>query len=237
MVIQIILSWCLMCTVTGERPITVRHALNSEAIPCRDCLTEITGAQFSEEQATEAARPPFDLAGVRVWVDGRPQRVRSVTPDQVIFVLDAPKGFRWLIVRTQADQFLTVQFAVVDDWPGVTIAGDKDSIENFIPLGLWTPDKGSTIYPITTAPIPVGPLDRPTLVLLRGTGWRHVRYPYVRLNGISCRLVGAFPAPGFPGEDEIVFELPHYLADNGGMDVVITIGTRSSNYARIYLGP
>lgn len=231
---MLILLWLLLAPASI---VEVRHGLNPAALPCRDCLTTITGSRFALAPVGSISAPRYEMSGVRVWVDDKPQLIRLVDATRVDFLLDASKGFKHqLLVRTQFDEYLTAWFSVGEAWPGVFISGEPAAGARNVPTGLWTPDNGRSVFPLTIAPVPVGSPDRPTLVLLLGTGWRHARLLAVQLGGIPCRLVAASPAPAFPGVDQLVFEVPYYLADNEGLDLVILAGYRASNPARIYLG-
>lgn len=216
--------------------LTVTNYLNPDGLPARDALTAISGVTFADSEALEYLNPPTTLNGVSVWVDGVPQRIRAVFPDQVVFVLShrRPRGSE-LTVRTQSGAEYNTTFAALDVWPAVQIAGDAETETgfNYVPLALYS--IGGQILPVGVDPIPVGPGSNPTIVLLHGSGFRNSRLVGVRLNGIPCRVISNGPFV-LAGMDTIAFEIPAYLAGNGAMDVTVHYGSRISNFARIYLG-
>jgi uncharacterized protein (TIGR03437 family) len=227
-----------LCAPVFAQELFVSNYLNPAGLPARDALTAISGVTFADTSVFLPLGTATTLNGVQVWVQDEPQQIRFVTPDQVVFILNRRGGpVTRLRVRTQSGEEFSITFRAVDWWPAVQIAGAPDSQENqnFIPLALY--QNGTIVMPVSLELIPVGPRSNPTIVVLHGSGWRnnlaHVR---VRLNGIECKLTGAGAHPLWPGVDTIGFEIPFYLAGNEGMDVVVFIGERASNFARIYLG-
>jgi hypothetical protein len=139
---------------------------------------------------------------------------------------------------TKSGARLRASMRVVTAWPGVFVQGTGEDSESFIPSGLWTND-GIQLRPLTSAPLPVGPLSRPTLVIIQGSGWRLATGSpavNVRLNGIPCPVVASRPSALFAGQDELVFQIPSYLAGRGMMDLTVSVAGRESNYARINIG-
>jgi hypothetical protein len=127
---------------------------------------------------------------------------------------------------------------VVTVWPGVFVQGTGGGSESFIPSGLWTND-GIQLRPLTSEPVPVGPPQRPTLVIIQGSGWRFstgVSGVKVRLNGIPCPVIASRASALFAGQDELVFQIPSHLAGRGEMDLIVSVAGRESNYARINIG-
>jgi len=227
-----------LCAPSLAQELFVSNYLNPAGLPARDAATAISGVTFADSAVFLPIGTATTLNGVQVWVEDEPQQIRFVTPDQVVFVLSRRGGAKTrLRVRTQSGEEFTTTFRAVDWWPAIQIEGDPDSDvnQNFIPLAEY--QIGTSVAPVGLDPIPVGPRDNPTVVVVYGSGWRnnlaHVR---VRLNGIECKVTGAGPHPLWPGVDTIGFEIPFYLAGNEGMDLFVFIGERTSNFARIYLG-
>jgi len=237
-VFSIAILMLFLCAPTFAQELFVSNYLNPAGLPVRDAPTAISGVTFADSAVYLPLGTATELNGVQVWVENELQQIRSVTPDQVVFVLSRHRNAKTrLRVRTQAGEEFSTQFRAVDWWPSVQIAGasDSDLNQNSIPLAQY--QIGNSVSPVGLDLIPVGPRSNPTIVVLYGAGWRnylaHVR---VRLNGIECKVTGAGPHPLWPGVDTIGFEIPSYLAENEGMDVVVFIGDRPSNFARIYLG-
>lgn len=233
-----VITMLFLFAPSNAQELFVSNYLNPASLPARDALTAISGVTFADSAVYLPLGTATTLNGVQVFVEGEAQPIRFVTPDQVVFVLSRRGGTQTrLRVRTQSGEEFNTTFRAVDWWPGVQITGASDSQEsqNFIPLGIYM--VGTTFAPVSLEPIPVGPRESPTIVVLYGSGWRNAgNNVRVRLNGIECRITGAGAHPLWPGVDTIGFEIPSYLADNGAMDVVVFVGNRASNFARIYLG-
>ncbi|HEX9005414.1 MAG TPA: IPT/TIG domain-containing protein [Blastocatellia bacterium] len=232
------ITMLFLCVPSNAQGLTVSNHLNPDALPARDALTAISGVTFADSSVFLPLGTATTLNGVQVWVEDELQPIRSVTPDKVVFVLSRRGGVQTrLRVRTQSGEEFVTTFRAVDWWPGVQITGAPDSAENqnFIPLAIYM--AGTIFAPVGNDPIPVGPFGNSTVVVLHGSGWRNsganVR---VRLNGIECRVTAVGAHQLWPGVDVIGFEIPSYLANNGAMDVVVFVGNRASNFARIYLG-
>ncbi len=223
----------------GAQTITVRNFLHVAAPIVRESLAAIEGDNFTDVDLVEPFSPPTTLGGVTVTVNGVPQRIRSVSRTLVVFIVDAGgSGLRAVELRTKTNVVHRSSFQVATAWPGLFVQSTGEDSEAFIPSGLWTTD-GIQLLPLTSAPIQVGPANRPTLVILQGSGWRQgtmMGGVQVRLNGIACPLVAARSSALFAGQDELVFQVPAMLAGRGVMDMVVTVAGRESNYARINLG-
>lgn len=215
--------------------LVVSNYLQPDGLPAKDSLTALSGVTFADSSAFDLFGAPTTLNGVSVWVDGIPQPIRSVTPDQVVFVLTRRSPHSVVRVQTQSGIEYSAQFVALDYWPAVMINGDPQSEtgQNFIPLAFY--GIGQFIAPVTTDPVPVGQ-QIPTIVVIHGSGWRNAPRVSVRLNGIECRVTGVSAHPIWPGIDTVAFEIPPYLANNGAMDVTVFVGNRTSNFSRIYLG-
>ena len=219
--------------------VTVTNFLHPDAPVARESFAAIEGANFTDVQLVEPFSPPTTLGGVMVKVDGVPQRLRAVTPARVVFLVDsAGPAVRSVELTTKSGVKHLASIRVVTVWPSVFVQATDESSESFIPSGLWTTD-GIQLRPLTSAPVPVGPQNRPTLVVIQGSGWRlaaGVSGVNVRLNGIPCPVVAARASALFAGQDELVFQIPSHLAGNGMMDLVVTVAGRESNYARMNIG-
>lgn len=219
--------------------ITVRNFLNPDAPPVREALVLIEGTNFTDTEHTEPFDPPTELEGVRVTVDGVPQRIRAVSPTQVVFIVDARgPGVRALQLRTKSNVIHNTTIRVATIWPGLFVLSMDEDSEAFIPAGLWTTD-GFQQIPLSSEPIPVGPPNRPTFVIVQGSGFRYAASfggARVRLNGIPAPVVSVRPSALFAGQDELVFQIPSFLAGRGVMELRVTVAGRESNYARINIG-
>lgn len=217
--------------------ITVHNFLHPDAPVSRESFAAIDGENFTNTQLVEPFTPPTSLGGVSVTLDGIPQRIRSVSPTRVVILVDAPgPSLRSLELRTQTNVIHRTALQVVTYWPSVFVQNTGEGSEAFYPAGLWTTD-GITFGPLTSTAIPVGPSNRPTLVVIQGSGWRlNSTIVRVRLNGNPCVVVAARPSSLFAGQDELVFQVPSYLAGTGVMDMIVSVAGRESNFARINLG-
>ncbi len=217
--------------------LTIRNFLNPDAPLVREGLTEIIGENFTDAFEQSPFDTPTKLGGVEVLLDGVPQRLRSVSPTRVIFIVDTPGSSpRAMQVLTKDGATLTAQISVVSVWPSVLVqSSDELDDAAFLPSGLWT-TSGISQITISNDPIPVGNRQQPTRVTITGTGWRYASRVTVWLNGIECPVALAGPAIFFPGLDELVFEIPSYLANGGGYQLRVIVGDRESNYSRITLG-
>lgn len=229
----------LLAAAAHAQTITVRNFLNPDAPPARESLMLIAGANFTHIERTEPFDAPTELEGVRVMVDGVPQRIRAVSPTQVVFIVDARgAGVRQLQLRTESNVVHNASIRVATIWPGLFVLGSGQDSEAFIPAGLWTND-GLQQTPLSSAPIPVGPPNRPTFVIVQGSGFRAATSfggARVRLNGIPAPVVAVRPSALFAGQDELVFQIPLFLAGRGVMELRIAVAGRDSNYARINIG-
>ncbi len=229
----------LLSLTVQAQTITVTNFLHPDAPIARESFAAIDGENFTDVQLVEPFDTPRTLGGVTVRVNGVPQRIRAVSPTKIVFLVDgAGPAVRPVELTTKSGATLTASMRVVTVWPGVFVQITDDENETFIPSGLWTIDRIQQ-QPLTGAPIPVGPSNRPTIVELQGSGWRQatgVNAVNVRLNGIPCQVISARPSPIFPGLDLVVFQIPSHLAGRGVMDVTVSVAGRESNYARINLG-
>lgn len=218
--------------------LTVSNFLQPEGLPARDALTALSGVPFADSSAFDLFGAPFTLNGVSVWVDDVPQPVRSVTPDQVVFILTRIGPQSVVKVRTQSGDEFSALLKGTGVWPGVLINGDSQSEtgQNFIPLATWV--RGQTASAVTNDPVPVGQQPETTKIILFGSGWRNAAPGQirVRLNGIECKVLGFAAHPLWIGTDTVTFEVPPWLAGNGAMDVTVFMGNRESNFSRIILG-
>lgn len=215
--------------------LTVSNYLQPDGIPARDAFTALSGVTFADSSAFDLFGAPFTLNGVSVWVDDVPQPVRSVTPDQVVFILTRIGPQSVVRVQTQFGTVFTAPLRATGVWPGVLINGDPESAtgQNFIPLATWV--RGLTAGAVTNEPILIGQTE-PTRIVLLGSGWRNASQVRVRLNGVECKVSGFAAHPLWIGTDYVTFEIPWYLAGNGPMDVTVFVGNRESNFSRIFLG-
>lgn len=221
----------------SAQTITVSNFLHPDAPVSRESFAAIDGPNFTDTQLVEPFFPPTTLGGVTVTLDGIPQRIRSVSPTRVVILVDAPgPAVRSLELKTKTNVIHRNALQMVSYWPSVFVQSTGEDSEAFYPSGLWTTD-GITLRPLTSASIPIGPSNRPTLVVIQGSGWRlNSTIVKVRLNGNSCTVVAARPSSLFAGQDELVFQIPSYLAGTGVMDLVVSVAGRESNFARINLG-
>jgi uncharacterized protein (TIGR03437 family) len=234
---------CLSLFISNEpaqaQSITVRNFLNPNAPVARESFALIEGENFTNEQLVAPFNLPTVLGGVSVSVEGVLQRIRSVSPTRVVILVDSSgPATRTVELKTKSNVTSRTTMQVATAWPGVFVQNTVEDSDSFIPTGLWTVD-GIQLRPLTSAPLPVGPPNRPTLVVIQGSGWRFapgLLGVKVRLNGIPCKVIASRPSSLFEGQDELVFEIPSYLAGRGMTDVIISIGSRESNFARVNLG-
>lgn len=230
--------FCFLGLSATAQTITVSNLLNPDAPVARDSLAAIDGPNLTDEQLNEPVSPQTTLGGVMVTLDGVPQLIRSVSPTRVVILVSGVgKAIRAMQLRTKFNVVHNVSISVATVWPGLFVQGTGEDSESFYPSGLWTTD-GIQLMAVTSAPIPVGPKLRPTLVIIQGTGLKlgaNTSGVSVRLNGIPCVVVAVRPS-FFAGQDELVFQLPSFLAGNGVMDLTVTISGRNSNFARLNLG-
>jgi len=227
----------LVCRGASAQTITVSNFLHPDAPISRESFAAIDGPNFTDTQLVEPFSPPTSLGGVTVTVDGVPQRIRSVSPTRVVILVDGPgPAQRSLELKTKTNVIHRTALRLVTYWPSVFVQSVGETSEAYYPSGLWTTD-GLTFLPLTSAPISIGPANRPTLVVIQGSGWRlNASIVQVRLNGAPCVVVAARPSALFAGQDELVFQIPHYLARRGVMDLTVSLAGRDSNFARINLG-
>jgi uncharacterized protein (TIGR03437 family) len=218
--------------------ITATNFLNPEAPVARESFAAIDGNNITDVQLVEPFSPPTTLGGVTVKLDGVAQRIRAVSPTRVVILVDAVGAAeRAVELTTKSGAVHRTSMSVASMWPGLFVQATGEDSEAYIPSGLWTTD-GIQLRPLTSAPLPVGPANRPTLVVIQGSGWRMAgaQGAKVRLNGIPCPVVAARASALFAGQDELVFQIPARLAGNGMMDLIVSVAGRESNYARINLG-
>lgn len=222
---------------TTAQSITVKNFINPDAPLVRESLAMIEGQGLTNETISDPVTTPTTLGGVIVYMNGVPQRIRSVSPTAIVFIIDAAgPGSRDLTVQTKADGSRRTQIEVVNAWPGVIVQSVADDDKAYLALGVFIADPNSPIQqPISNSPVPVGQ-QRQTLVTVNGSGMRFASSIQVRLNGVPCQVVGVVPSSLFPGQDDLVFLLPPFLANVGAVDLGISIGGREANYSRLLLG-
>lgn len=227
-------------SVAGQaQSITVRNFLNPDAPAAREALTSIEGENLTNEQLVNLFDPmPTTLGGVTVKVGGVLQRIFSVSPTRVVFLMDSSgPALRLLELKTKSNATYQAEVAVATVWPGVFVKSTGDAADSYIVSGRWTIE-GTSFDALTAEPVPVGPESRPTFVIIQGSGWR-LAGPAgvsVRLNGIPCKVI-ASRASTFPtSQDELLFQIPAYLAGSGVMDLIVSVNGRQSNFARINIG-
>ncbi|MDX2033055.1 MAG: hypothetical protein SF339_20425 [Blastocatellia bacterium] len=232
-------SILLLALSAEAQTVTVRNFLNPDAPIARESFASLEGATFTDEERVEPFSPPRTLGGVTVRIDGIAQRIRSVSPERVVILVDSSGGgTRAVEVTTKSGATFAAAIQVATIWPGIFVQSSGEDSEAFIPSGLWTLD-GIQLRPLTSEAIPVGPATRPTLVILQGSGWRLAAGNpgvSVRLNGVPCPVIAARASSLFAGQDELVFAIPFYLAGREQMDLTVSVAGRNSNYARINLG-
>jgi uncharacterized protein (TIGR03437 family) len=232
-------TWFLLLGLTAQaQTITVTNFLNPEAPVARESFAAVDGQNFTDVQFVEPFDPPRTLGGVTVKVGGVAQRIRAVSPTRVVILVDAAgAAVRTVELTTKSGAIHQTSIQVASIWPGVFVQATGEDSEAYIPSGLWTTD-GIQLRPLTSAPLPVGPANRPTLIVIQGSGWRMAgaQGVKVRLNGVPCPVVAARASALFAGQDELVFQIPAYLARNGMMDLTLSVAGRESNHARINLG-
>ena len=230
-------------TPCDKPEIAVSNYHNPDARPVRDGLVEIAvkNAVFTDETVAALVRPQFDLGGVYVFIDNVPQLIRSAAPQSLVIIPDRRGGaLSRLSVLTKTGRRIETAFFAVDTWPSIVMVGPSlgpEESREFIPVGYWG-DPRVDLTPIRLDPIPVGPPEAPTIVGVIASGVRHA-WPggvEVRLNGIQCRVRDVHRFALIPGQDEVLFELPAEVAGRGSMDLVIQVGSRASNYARLVIG-
>ena len=233
---------CLFCTgenaAASAQTLTVRSFLNAEGQIARESLAVAEGTNFTDMEEFDFFGTPTTLGGVQLKLDGVPQRLRSATATRVVFIVDAVgQATRQVELKTKAGATLQAQITVVNAWPGVFVQNSGDGTQNNLLAGLWAQDPNQPVLnPITSDPIPVGSAQRPTQIILNGSGFRFAALVRVRLNSIACPIVGFGPSSLFPGQDELAFQIPPSLAGAGSVDVLITVAGREANYARLVLG-
>jgi uncharacterized protein (TIGR03437 family) len=234
-----LMLFTLLTHTAHAQTITVRNFLNPDAPPVREALVLIEGTNFTDTERIEPFNPLTELEGVRVTVDGVLQRIRSVSPTQVVFIVDGRgAGVRSVQLRTKSNVIHNATMRVATIWPGLFVLSTGEDSEAFIPAALWTTD-GFQQNPVSSEPIPVGPPNRPTFVIVQGSGFRNAASfggARVRLNGIPAPVVSVGPSLVFAGQDELVFQIPSFLAGRGVMELRVTVAGRESNYTRINLG-
>ena len=217
--------------------ITVQNLLHPDVLVSRESFAAIDGENFTDTQLVEPFAPPTSLGGVTVKLDGIPQRIRSVSPTRVVILVDAPgAAMRSVELKTKTNVIHRTALQLVSYWPSVFVQSTGQDSEMFYPSGLWTSD-GITFRALTSEAIPVGQSTRPTLIVIQCSGLRlNAPIVRVRLNGTPCTVVAVRASALFAGLDELVFQIPSYLAGSGPMDLVVYMAGRESNFARINLG-
>ncbi|HEX8999219.1 MAG TPA: IPT/TIG domain-containing protein, partial [Blastocatellia bacterium] len=218
--------------------ITVSNLLNPDAPVARQTLALIEGQSFTDVEENDPIFAPTSLGGVTVRLDGVLQQIQSVAPTRVVIIVQgAGRAVREVELRTKFNVIHRVSIAVATVWPGLLVQNQASESELFYPFAQWTLD-GVNRTIVSSDPIPVGPRSRPTLVILQGVGFRLGKASgdiSVRLNGIPCTVASVNPSPLFVGQDELIFQLPTFLANNGVMDLTVSVAGRNANFARLNL--
>jgi uncharacterized protein (TIGR03437 family) len=220
-----------------QQTLTIKNFLNPDALPVRGSFVLLEGMSFTDVEESDPFGTPTTLAGVQVIVDGVPQRLRTVEPSRIVFILEAAgAATRSLEVRPKTGNPINAPITAVNAWPSVLVLSTGDDSKAFIPFGLYTNDPSQpSLNSISEEPLPVA-LTRDTLVIVNGSGWRYAANVSVRLNGIPCKVIKVEPYSLLPGVDQVVFLVPPILANYGPVDLVVSVAGRESNYARLVLG-
>lgn len=220
-----------------QQTLTIKNFLNPEAPPVRGSFVLLEGLNFTDVEESDPFGTPTILAGVQVIIDGVPQRLRTVEPTRIVFILEAAgAATRGLEVRPKTGNPINAQISSVNAWPSVLVLSTGEDSNAFIPFGLYTNDPSRpSLSSIGEEPLPVA-LTRDTLVIVNGSGWRYAANVSVRLNGIPCKVIKTEPYSLLPGVDQVVFLVPPSLANYGTVDLVVSVAGRESNYARLVLG-
>jgi len=218
--------------------ITVRSFLNPDGLPARESLALAEGTNFTDTPEFDLFNTPTTLGGVQLLLDGVAQRLRSVNATRVVFIVDAVgQSTRQVELRTKSGETLRTQMTIVNAWPGLLTQATGEDPLSSLPAGLWVQDPSDTVlHPISEEPLPVGPAARPTHVILTGSGWRYANRVNVRLNNVPCVVATFGPSGSFPGQDELVFQIPPMLAGAGSVDMIVSVAGREANYTRLNLG-
>ncbi len=233
---------CVVCVgeqaTASAQTITVRSFLNPDGQIARESLAVAQGANFTDMEEFDFFGTPTTLGGVQLKLDGVPQRLRSVTATRVVFIVDpVGQATRQVELQTKNGATLQAQITVVNAWPGILMQSTGNEAQGNFPAGFWVQDPNQpTLNPVTSDPIPVGSAQRPTQVIITGSGWRFAALMKVRLNSIPCPIVAFGPSTLFPGQDEFAFQIPPSLAGAGSVDLIVTVAGREANYARLVLG-
>jgi uncharacterized protein (TIGR03437 family) len=224
-------------SLAPSQTLTIKNFLNPDAPLVRGSFVLLEGMNFTDSEESDPFGTPTTLANVQVIIDGVPQRLRTVEPTRIVFIVEAAGGgTRNLEVRPKTGALLNAQITVVNAWPSVIVLSTGDDSEAFIPFGLFTNDPSRpSLNPIVGEPLPVS-VARDTLVIVYGSGWRYAANVNVRLNGITCKVIKVEPYSLLPGVDQVVFLIPPALANYGPVDLVVSVAGRESNYARLILG-
>lgn len=234
---------CLFLSLSASaQTITVSNFLNPDAPVARESLALITGQALTDEEAFDPFFPPTTLGGVTVKLDGVLQRIQLVSATRAVILVQASgKAVRTLELKTKFNVTHIASVPVATVWPGISVQDQVEESERFYAAGTYTNDPtGIVRTAISSAPIPVGSSAFPTRVFLQCASLRvggSTKEVMVRLNGIPCLVVSVSASPLFVGLDEVIFQIPPYLANNGVMDLTISVIGRNSNLARINLGP
>ncbi len=234
--------WLFLSLSVSAQTITVSNFLNSDAPVARGSLALITGQTFTDEESFDPFFAPTTLSGVTVKLDGVLQRIQLVSATRAVILVQAQgKAVRTLELKTKFNVTHTATVSVATVWPGIAVQDQVEESERFYAAGTYTNDPSGIVRTaISSAPIPVGSAAFPTRVFIQCAGLRlggSTKDVTVRLNGIPCPVVSVNASLFFAGLDEVIFQIPPYLANNGVMDLTVSVIGRDSNLARINLGP
>lgn len=220
-------------------------------------------ATFGNGLATTTASPPASpfpvlpetLAGHRILVLDSQGVERTaplffVSPTQINFVIPEGLAEGGIAIKVMRENQPThVSFARLTkvqpdvftaDASGQGLAAavilriKADGSRSFEPIGQFDPLQNRFV----ALPIEVSDETQQVILVLFGTGWRNrqsLEDVTVKIGGQSVPLIYAGSQYTLAGLDQINARLPHTLAGRGVAEVVVTVGTQTSNTVLLHL--
>lgn len=181
-------------------------------------------------RANPRAEYAIELGGVSVFIGDEPQPIISVSPSRILIV---PRTLTsWLVIKSRTGQVFYAPLRMVAVAPALEPTGAHPGKN--IALGLYFLYEDPMPNVIGLDPIPCGTEDRPTRVLLLGSGFRNAMNVSVQFGGFSISAIDHGPFV-FEGTDAVVFDLHPSMTGAGEQDVQIVADGLCSNAVRITL--
>lgn len=216
----------------SDPALTVINAASFDTgLVARGSLAIVQGTDLATSSAVATGPDlPFELAGVRVTVGGKPARIEEVKPNQIRIVVPETLQLADLVETAvfSGTKVARGRVKILDAFPGV-FSTNNDGLGNASARCGTVAADGTVTF--SDPPCAVGTTERPNLLRVFGTGWRFAEKVNVKIGETDLTAETFGPQPGNNGRDQLDVKLAPGLA--GRTDVDLTLTTTTKGVAQI----